>query len=187
MLFDLPVEVIDLTNTEDLGENLTVGRILGLDLGSVRIGVALSDSRQILASPQGIIRRTESHAQDHERVRQIVEEFSVAKVIVGLPLSLSGRDSHSSRATKIEVGELRDLLEIPVEMVDERLTSVEVSARREELRQLSNSVRRGGRGGTARTYGKRGTPKGPAVIDDLAAAVILQSFLDRSMQHRGGS
>jgi putative Holliday junction resolvase len=160
------------------------GRILGLDLGTVRIGLALSDSRQILASPHGIIRRGENHFEDHQRIRQVVEEYGVIQVIVGLPLSLSGKDSTSSRATKIEVGELRDLFEIPVAMVDERLSSVEVNVRREELRQLSNSVRRGGRGGSARTYNKRGTPKGPAVIDDLAAAVILQSYLDKGMRDR---
>ena len=158
------------------------GRVLGLDLGTVRIGVALSDSRQILASPHAILRRDDTDV--YRSIERIVEEFSVIQVVVGLPLSLSGRDSGSTRAVKSEVGRLRDLLEVPVILVDERLSSVEVTARREELRRLSNSVRRGGRGGVAKTYSKRGTPKGPAVIDDLAATVILQSHLDRLVHER---
>lgn len=161
---------------------VAAGRVLGLDLGTVRIGVAISDSRQILATPHEVIRRATSRPADHQRVAKMVEEFGIAEVVVGLPLSLTGRDSGSSRAVKIEVGELRDLLEVPVTLVDERLSSVEANARREEMRQLSNAVRRGGRGGTARTYGKKGTPKGPAVIDDLAAAIILQAFLDRRLR-----
>jgi putative Holliday junction resolvase len=158
------------------------GRLLGLDLGSVRVGYALSDSRQILASPQGIIQRGATHAEDHLRIQALVEEFGVVAVIVGLPLSLSGGESLSSRGAKIEVGELIDLLEVPVRLVDERLSSVEVNTRREELRRLSNAARRGGRGGSAKSYGKKGAPKGPAVIDDLAAALILQSYIDRNMR-----
>lgn len=158
------------------------GRILGLDLGTVRIGVALSDSRQILASPHAILRREDTDV--YKSISKIVEEYSVVQIIVGLPLSLSGRDSGSTRAVKSEVGTLRDRLEIPVTLIDERLSSVEANARREELRRLTNSVRRGGRGGIAKTYTKRGTPKGPAVIDDLAAAVILQSHLDRLVHER---
>jgi putative Holliday junction resolvase len=161
------------------------GRILALDLGTVRIGVAISDSRQILATPHEVIRRTEARAGDHHRIAKMVDELAITEVVVGLPLSLSGRDSGSSRAVKIEVAELRDLLEVPVSLADERLSSVEANARREEIRQLSNAVRRGGRGGTARTFGKKGTPKGPAVIDDLAAAIILQAFLDRRLRESG--
>lgn len=160
----------------------SVGRILGLDLGTVRIGVSISDSRQILASPHAVLRREDHDV--HQSIREIVEEYQVVQVIVGLPLSLSGRDSGSTRAVKSEVGTLRDMLDVPVTLVDERLSSVEANARREELRRLSNSVRRGGRGGIARTYTKRGTPKGPAVIDDLAATVILQSHLNRLVHER---
>ncbi len=163
-------------------EHASGGRILGVDLGSVRVGVALSDSRHILASPLAVLRRDETDV--HGAIGKIVKEYAVIQVVVGLPLSMTGRDSVSTRAVKSEVGVLRDLLDVPVILVDERLSSVEVNARREELRRLSNSVRRGGRGGTARTYGKRGTPKGPAVIDDLAAAIILQSHLDRLVHDR---
>ena len=158
------------------------GRILGIDLGTVRVGVALSDSRQILASPHAVLRRDDTDVYD--AINNVVKEYAVTQVVVGLPLSLTGRDSVSTRAVKSEVGILRDLLDVPVILVDERLSSVEANSRREELRRLSNSVRRGGRGGTARTYTKRGTPKGPAVIDDLAAAVILQSHLDRLVHER---
>ncbi len=158
------------------------GRILAIDLGAVRVGVALSDSRQILASPYSVLRR--DGIDVHNSLRKIVEDNAVVQVVVGLPLSLSGRDSTSTRAVKSEVEVLRDVLGVPVILVDERLSSVEANARREELRRLSNSVRRGGRGGTARTYTKRGTPKGPAIIDDLAAAVILQAHLDRLVKDR---
>jgi len=168
--------------SRDFREVAPRGRILGLDLGTVRVGIALSDSRQILASPHAVLRRED--ADVHRAVAKIIEEYAVIQVVVGLPLSLSGGDSISTRAVKSEVGTLRDLLEVPVILVDERLSSVEANARREQLRRLSNAVRRGGRGGVARTYSKRGTPKGPAVIDDVAATIILQSHLDRLVRER---
>lgn len=173
------------TGSPERGKDVSLeGRILGIDLGSVRIGIAMSDSRQLLASPHVVLRREDTHEKDHQRIADLVGEYGIVEVVVGLPISLTGKDSASSRATKREVGELRDLLEVPVALVDERLSSVEVHARREELRRMRNAARRGGRGGVARTFGQKGTAKGPAVIDDLAAAIILQSFLDRRIRER---
>ena len=154
------------------------GRVLGLDLGTVRIGVALSDTSRTVATPREVIHRAKSRADDHRRIQALVEEHGVIGVVVGHPLSLSGERTAAARAVEAEVQLLRELLTVPVTLVDERLTSVEVNARRSEVRRLSDASRRGGRGGAGRTYHQHGAAKGPPVIDDLAASVILQSYLD---------
>lgn len=155
------------------------GRLLGLDFGTVRIGVAVSDSRQAIASPLQVIRRGPEILDDYLNIHAIVQEYEVVGVVVGLPLALSGRELSSAMAIRQEVVALSKVLVVPVEFVDERLSSVEVQARRQEMRRLSDSSRRGGRGGVARTYRRKGTQRGPQVIDDLAASIILQSYLDR--------
>lgn len=166
-----------MTNTEP--SEPALGRVLGLDLGTVRIGLAVSDSRRALASPYGVFRRCATTVEDHNKIREVVNEYTISLIVVGLPLSLSGSDSASSTAARLEVAQLEDRVGIPVLLIDERLSTVEASARRRELAELQNAARRGGRGGRSRTYSKRSTPKGPPVVDDRAAAIILQSYLDR--------
>jgi putative Holliday junction resolvase len=133
-------------------------RVLGLDLGTVRIGVAVSDSIGIIASPHSVIRRGEDHGADHAAIAAIVSELEVGRVVVGLPLSMDGSVGPAAEAALEEIDELGDRLAVPVEPYDERLTTV--SAER--------SLREGGVRGRSRRD----------VIDKVAAAVILQSWLD---------
>ena len=85
-------------------------RALGLDLGTVRIGVATCDPGRIIASPYDVIRRGKDHAADHAAIAALVEEEDAAVVVVGLPRAMSGRDSAATQSVRAEVQELRAAL-----------------------------------------------------------------------------
>ena len=131
-------------------------RYMGLDIGDRWIGIALSDPSAKLASPVTILKRSDDIA-DVEAIVSIIEEHDVGLVVVGLPRMLNG--SLGIQAQKVEAftRQLQDRIDIPVEFRDERLTTV--SARR--LMRVS---------GTKKSRRKRD--------DAIAAAVILQAFLD---------
>jgi putative pre-16S rRNA nuclease len=139
-------------------------RVLGLDLGTKRIGVAVSDRSGTIASPLAVIERGSSRAADHARIADLVRAEEAERVVVGLPISLSGGDGPAARAARSEVVRLATVVGVPVETHDERLTTVTAE------RQLAE---RGVRG-----------PDRRRVVDKVAAAVILQSWLD---SRRGGS
>lgn len=130
-------------------------RVLGVDLGSVRIGVALSDPTGTLASPLTVLPRS---ADLHDRLRSLVDEHQVGAVVVGLPRSLDGRERLAARTVRTEVGAIGERLAVPVHLQDERLSTVAAHA----------AMAAAGR--TARQ--RRGS------VDASAAAVLLQSWLD---------
>lgn len=133
-------------------------RIMGLDLGSKRIGVSLSDELGLTAQPRETIVRT-SLAADLKRLVAIAEENSVEKVVVGLPLNMNGTEGPQARRVKKFVERLRQKTPLTVETWDERLSTVAVT------RVLIDAdVGRAGR---------------RAVVDKLAASYILQGWLDR--------
>ena len=132
-------------------------RVLGVDLGSQRIGLAISDDGRVLASAYQLLQRGRSRAADHAELADVVAESGAALVVVGLPLSLSGRSGPAAQAIEAEVAELRQVLLVPVELCDERLTTVVAS----------------------RSLGGRRPALKRAVIDQMAAAEILQTWLDR--------
>ena len=139
-------------------------RAIALDLGSRRIGVALSDSGGTVATPYETVQRSGDRARDHRRVAALAEETGAEVVVVGLPLSLDGTVGPAARAILDEVGELRVALPVEVVTWDERLSTVEAER---SLRAMK--VRKGDR---------------RRVVDRLAATVILQSWLDAG-QPRG--
>ncbi len=135
---------------------------MGLDPGGRRIGVALSDPTGLLASAHSVLRRT-TLDQDLEALRTIALENDVALIVVGLPLHLSGREggeAAKAREFALRVGEA---LSLPIEMVDERLSSVEAERQLQESR-----VRR---------------VRWKERLDAIAAAVVLQGYLD-SLRYR---
>jgi putative Holliday junction resolvase len=136
------------------------GRALGVDLGSVRIGLALSDPSRTVASPHSVLQRAGNHAADHRAIIEIVREQAVTTIVVGLPLSLSGAKGPAARAAEQEIEELRGALDPHVNVVahDERLTTVTAERSLDEAR-----VRRADRA---------------KVVDKIAAAVMLQSWLE---------
>jgi putative Holliday junction resolvase len=141
-----------------------VTRALALDIGTRRVGVALSDSGGTVATPYEVIHRSGDHAADHRRVAALVDEAGAEVVVVGLPLSLDGSLGPSARAILAEVDELRAALAVEVVTWDERLSTVEAER---SLRAMG--VRKGDR---------------RRVVDQVAATVILQSWLDAGRPRR---
>jgi putative Holliday junction resolvase len=139
--------------------------VLGLDLGSRRVGVAISDSDGRLATPYEVIDRSGDRATDHARVAALVAETGAGAVVVGMPYSLDGSVGPAGERVLDEVDQLRRALDVEVHIHDERLTTV--SAQR-QLREAGVSSRRG-----------------RAVVDSLAAAVLLQSWLDSRAPREG--
>ncbi|MEV1290615.1 Holliday junction resolvase RuvX [Pseudonocardia sp. NPDC049635] len=137
------------------------GRRLGIDVGAVRVGVAMCDPDGILATPVETVPRGERDGSDEPAVRRIAElvaEHDVVGVVLGLPRNLRGEDGPAAQAAREFATALQAGLDVPVEFTDERLTTV-VAAR-----QLS------GRGVKGR--------KQRAVVDQAAAVQILQGWLD---------
>jgi len=133
-------------------------RLMGLDVGDKRVGVALSDELGICAQPVAVIQRTDSIKKDIAQIRKIIEENDVSTIIIGMPLMLNG--SVGVQAEKVEAfaEALRRRVKTPIIMWDERLTTNEV----ERILISDNQSR----------------AKRKEVIDKMAAAVILGSYLD---------
>ncbi len=132
------------------------GRIIGIDPGEKRIGVAAADLRIRVAIPVTTI---DAGADPVEAVTRLAREENAEAIVVGLPLSLSGALGPQGRRAQALADALARRLDIPVHTWDERLTSVE--ARRRLPRQGRRPARR---------------PKGD--LDAMAAAIILQAYLD---------
>jgi putative Holliday junction resolvase len=134
------------------------GRVLGLDLGDARIGVAISDDDRRLAVPIGTI-RTGAPA-DLKSIAELVREHSVTLVVLGQPLLLSGEAGERAHHAERFAEALRAVLPVPVVLQDERLSTVEAE----------RALRATGAKGRARRRH----------VDRSAATVILQSWLDAS-------
>ena len=136
------------------------GRVLGVDLGTRRIGLALSDPTGTIASPLLVLQRGRRVADDRRRIVEIARSEGAARIVVGLPLSLTGRTGPAARAALAEVEELRAVAgpDLPVESHDERLTTVTAERSLQEAKMRRDARRR--------------------VVDKVAAAVMLQSWLE---------
>jgi putative Holliday junction resolvase len=148
------------------GQRIARGRRLGVDVGSVRVGVALSDPDGVLATPLATLRRDERDSSDLRQLAELVIEHEVVEVVVGLPRTLAGREGPAAQAARDYAGALGPLVSVPVQLSDERLTTVMA------IRTLSD---RGVRGRKQR-----------AVVDQAAAVEILQGWLDSRRPVGGG-
>ena len=133
-------------------------RVVGLDLGGRRIGVAVSDASGTVASPHSVLERRGDTASDHATIAAVIAELGAERVVVGLPLSLDGTVGPAASAVRDEIEALAAVLPVPVETHDERFTTI--TAERALTAQR------------VRARDRRG------VVDKVAAAVILQSWLD---------
>ncbi|MFV0316311.1 MAG: Holliday junction resolvase RuvX [Microthrixaceae bacterium] len=133
-------------------------RALGLDLGSVRIGVALSDSEGRLAVPSATIGRSRNWETDHRTIADLVTESGAEIVVVGLPRSMDGTVGPAEKRTRSEVRSLERAVGVPVETYDERLSTVHATKMLHEA------------GFDTRQSRSR--------VDSSAAVVILQGWLD---------
>lgn len=116
-----------------------------------------------MATPYSVIKRSGDSRADRAKVAEIVSEVGAGMVVVGLPLSMDGSEGPAAKAALAEAEALRDLLDVPVELQDERLTSVSAN------RALTEAGVTGRRRRKAREAG---------AVDQAAAAVLLQSWLD---------
>lgn len=133
-------------------------RVLGIDLGSRRIGLAMSDPGRVLATPHKVVRRSNSPRKDHRAIKAVVEEWDIALIVVGLPLSLDGSVGRAAKAAISEAKQLGVVTGVPAETYDERLTTVSAHQ-------------------VLREQGVAG-PERRDVVDMVAAAVLLQAWLD---------
>ena len=133
-------------------------RIMALDVGSRTIGIACSDA--LLMTAQGIetIRRT-SLENDFNRLRELISEYEVHELVVGMPKNMNGTKGDRAEKTEEFVGKMKAVIDLPVTFWDERLSTV-MAKRQLIAADVSRKKRKG-------------------VIDKMAAVVILQGYLDR--------
>ncbi|MBT1279784.1 Holliday junction resolvase RuvX [Thermoanaerobacter sp. CM-CNRG TB177] len=133
-------------------------RIMGLDVGDKRIGIAISDLSGTIAQGLTTIKRS-SNKKDFERIKQIINEYEVGMIIVGLPKNMNGTLGPQGQKVVRFVEHLKKAFSIPIILWDERLTTVEAERVLIEKADISRAKRK-------------------EVIDKLAAVLILQNYLD---------
>jgi putative Holliday junction resolvase len=133
-------------------------RALGVDPGSKRIGIAVSDRSGSIASPLMVLQRSRSRQHDLHELARIARDEEAEVIVIGLPLNMDGSQGKAAKAAMAEARRLATLVDVPVELHDERLTTV--TAERSMLDAGMNAVDR------------------RKVVDKVAAAIMLQSWLD---------
>ena len=133
-------------------------RVLGIDLGSKRIGIAASDRSGTIATPLKVLQRSGSLPADYKAIAELVVEEEAFAIVVGLPLNMDGSEGAAARNARIEAERLTTVVGVPVYVHDERRSTVEADRMMLE-RNMNAQARR-------------------KVVDKVAAAVILQSWLD---------
>ncbi len=138
-----------------------MGRVLALDYGERRIGVALSDPTYTIASPLTTLKRRPGKRPPWPEITRLIEEQEVEEVVIGLPLDLSGEEGEWAAEVRVFGEQLARRTGLPVHWIDERLTSVQADR-------------------TVRGLGlKRSQREEKERVDAAAAAIILQNFLQR--------
>jgi putative holliday junction resolvase len=133
-------------------------RLLGIDLGTKTIGLALSDVERRIATPLETIKRVK-FTPDVERIRAVIDRYEVGGLVFGLPLNMDGTEGPRSQATRAFVRNLKPLVPLPVLFWDERMSTMVVT--RTLLEADASRAKRAG------------------AVDKMAAAYILQGALDR--------
>jgi putative Holliday junction resolvase len=137
------------------------GRVLALDVGTKRIGIAVSDELRVLARGLETLKR-ESKRLDLERIAALAQEYAVAEIVVGHPVRLGGEKSAQTEKVEAFAAELREKSGIPVRLWDERLTSVDAA----EMLPPKTSAR------------QHIAERKSGAVDRMAAVLILQRYLD---------
>jgi putative Holliday junction resolvase len=143
---------------DDLSSIPPAGKILGLDLGTKTIGVAISDGMRYSATPLETIKRTK-FTQDAERIIQLVAENNAVALILGLPLNMDGSEGPRVQSTRAFARNLAQKIDLPIAFWDERLSTSAVTRM-----MIEADLRRDRRA---------------EIVDKLAASYILQGALDR--------
>lgn len=132
------------------------GRVLGVDLGDKRIGIALSNPDRTVSSPLVVLSRS---GQLHREIGELIDEWQAVGLIVGLPLSLDGSVGPAATKALAEIEQLGATLGVPVETYDERLTTISAERMMTDAGLDSRSQRK--------------------VVDMIAASILLQGWLDK--------
>ncbi|MEX2626884.1 MAG: Holliday junction resolvase RuvX [Ilumatobacteraceae bacterium] len=142
-------------------------RALGVDLGSKRIGLAVSDRSGTIASPLQVLRRSKSSRHDLAEIARVAHDEEAQVIVVGLPLTMAGDHGPAARAAVAEAERLATVVDVPVEMHDERLTTVTA-----DRAMIAADMR---------------APARRQVVDKVAAAVMLQAWLDSRSADTAGT
>ena len=136
-----------------------MGRVMALDVGDVRIGIAVSDLMGIIANPLETYTRKGNLDVDAKYIADLAKGKEVSLFVSGLPLGLNGQENEQTAKTREFIDKLQEVCDIPVEYLDERFTTLSA-----ERVLIEGNVRRENR---------------KKVIDKVAATIILQNYLDR--------
>jgi len=140
-----------------------MNRYLGIDYGEKRVGIAISDPTLIIAQPLKTVQNN-SKKQVINEIQKIIQEQSVNKIVLGLPVTMKGTDSEKTKEVRLFAENLAEDLHLPVYFIDERLTTLQAHL-------------------TLHQMGKKPS-RNKEKVDQLAAQSILQTFLDRE-KNRG--
>ena len=135
-------------------------RVLGVDLGSKRIGLAVSDAEGRLAFPAGVV-QSRGRKRDLEAIRKLIRERGVERAVVGIPLHLDGRRGPEAENAAGFARDLARIAGIPVETLDERWTSLEA----ERLLRTMDT-------------GQRALRERKGAVDEVAASILLRTYLE---------
>ncbi len=135
-----------------------MARIMALDWGERRVGIALSDESATIASPHGVLTRSRSLDRDIQGIADMIRDLDVSLVLVGVPFRLDGGQGPAAQAALLFIERLRQVLTVPVREVDERLSTAGA-----ERALIEGDVSRRRRKG---------------LVDKVAAALFLQAYLD---------
>jgi putative Holliday junction resolvase len=149
--------------SEDRKPDRPPGRVLGLDVGSRRIGIAVSDPLGITAQGLETLQR-QNKRQDFAALERVIRELEVREIVVGLPLRMSGAEGTQSEKMQAFAEDLRKRFRLPVHLWDERLTSAEANRL---LRETELSIE-----------------KRAKAVDRMAAVLILQGWMEKRLSRR---
>jgi putative holliday junction resolvase len=148
----------------DISSNPMPGRVLGLDVGSRRIGIAVSDALGVTAQGLETLQRRNKRA-DFAGLEKIIAEYGIKEIVVGLPLRMNGEEGTQSLRMQEFAEELRKRFRVPVHLWDERLTSAEANRL---LRETDLSIE-----------------KRAKAVDRMAAVLILQGWMENRVSTAG--
>ena len=140
-------------------------RVLGIDIGSKKIGIAISNQEMTLATPLTVVHRSSQTSEDHETIKGIAREWEVELLVVGMPLSLDGSLGAAAENVLQEITYLERNTGIPVDTFDERFTTT-------TAKQILHDQ------GVSEKEQKN-------IIDQVAASIILQAWLDHKISASG--
>jgi putative Holliday junction resolvase len=158
---------------------------MALDIGEARIGVAISDATGFLASPYTTLHVTRDETQTWQAIQHLIEETETEGLVIGLPISMDGAIHSQGKRIQAFAERLREHIAVPLTFWDERLSTVEAERLLVERGEAEQGKRYKTTGGRKRNQSKRRPRK--QEVDALAAAIILQEYLDHQMSKTRGT